>query len=111
LLNEHFYAGSCESPASSVAANVFAIIFHELAMVVSLKKSDADAAEQPFVSRASMARPTVVADQPLAERVATGRADDAVADAQPDRALRHRIILGNVIAWLVILVIIRLIFF
>lgn len=80
-------------------------------MVVSLKKSDADAAEQPFVARASVPRPTVVADQSIVDRVVPERVADIATEEQSNAALRHRIILGNVIAWLLILIAIRLIFF
>jgi hypothetical protein len=86
-------------------------------MVVSLKKSDADAGEVPYVSRAPMVRPTVVAGRsidevspakPVTDRTATDR---TATDESPDRSLRHLLILGNVIAWLVIIIAIRLAFF
>jgi hypothetical protein len=79
-------------------------------MVVSVQKSDVETAETPFLARVPITRPTIVADPVASEQPIAPLASE-LPDEPLDRALRQRIILGNVIAWLVIILAVRLIFF
>ena len=69
---------------------------HKSAMIVPLRRADATSANRPPRAAAVIADP--------AEHGSIGERDDC------GRKLRNRIILANVIAWIVIAVAIRLIF-
>ena len=82
---------------------MFALTRHESPMTAQLKKVESTAANESLVPEHFSRENTMIAEHancPVLER------HDA-----PDRRLRNRIIVANVIAWIAIIALIRLLYF
>jgi hypothetical protein len=82
---------------------MFASTRHKSLMTVQLKKVKSTAANDSLVPEHSSREETMTAEHASCSTLERRNA--------PDRRLRNRIIIANVIAWVVIIVLIRLIFF
>lgn len=72
-------------------------------MIVRLQRIENEAAKEPLASQFAPAEPSTITEHAAVHRL-----------EQPnllDRKLRNRLILANAVAWIAILIVIRLIFF
>jgi hypothetical protein len=73
-------------------------------MTTTLRKIESSAANEPFTPE-QFSR-----EEPMIAEPACGPPLDAHDDA-PDRKLRNRIVIANAVAWVAVIVLIRLVFF